>query len=82
MYDPHTHSFILKVWLEEQAEGEGRSTWRGVITHVPSGERCYYSTLDDMAAFVARFLTSMGVHLSPIWGVRQWWRQRKKRTRG
>ena len=34
-----TLSFIVRIWVEETAEESGRSSWRGHITHVPSGER-------------------------------------------
>ena len=33
----HTHSFIVKIWLETPPDGAHPATWRGHITHVPSG---------------------------------------------
>jgi len=50
-----THPFIIKIWLEETVEEASQATWRGHITHVPSGERCYLKDLDDITAFVAPF---------------------------
>ena len=55
-----THSFIVKFWLEEMVEGADQATWRGHITHVPSGERRYFSRLDEIPAFVAPYLEDMG----------------------
>ena len=81
MYVPHTHSFIAKIWLEESVEEAGRAIWRGTITHVPSGERHYLRTLDDVTAFMAPFVTDMGVRLSLFWRVRQWWKQRRQKPR-
>lgn len=63
LLEEYTHSFIVKVWLEETAAEAGRSTWRGHITHVPSGERRYLKDLDELVAFINPFLASMGVML-------------------
>jgi hypothetical protein len=67
-----SHPFVVRVWLEESAEEAHRATWRGHITHVPSGKRCYLHSLDDITAFVARYLESMGIKFSVWWRVRQW----------
>jgi hypothetical protein len=74
----NTHSFIVKVWLEETAEEAGRAVWRGHITHVPSGERRYLKALDDITAFIAPYLEKMGVKLGLFWRARRWlkrWKQ-------
>ncbi len=54
-------SFVLKIWLEETAEEVSQATWRGHITHVPSGERRYLQDLEGLSAFVASYLEQMGV---------------------
>jgi hypothetical protein len=61
MPDSAPQSFIVKIWLEETAEEAGRATWRGHITHVPSGERRYLQRLDEIARFIAPYLQAMGV---------------------
>jgi hypothetical protein len=53
-------SFIVRVWLEETAEEAGWATWRGHITHVPSGERRYLRQLDDITTFIASYLDGIG----------------------
>ena len=55
--EANTHPFIVKIWLEESR----RATWRGQITHVPSGKRRAFSDLSDMTAFIVLYLESMGV---------------------
>ena len=60
--ESNTHSFIVKIWLEETLEEDGRATWRGHITHVPSGERRYFKQLDDLLAFIVPYLRKMGVN--------------------
>lgn len=56
-----SHSFIVKVWLEEPLEDAGHATWRGHITHVPSQQRRYLHALDDIIDFVGPYLERMGV---------------------
>lgn len=69
-YQPDTHSFIVKVWLEEtgaekstaNATGAARQPrWRGHITHVVSGERRYLQSLAEVKAFIEGYLMRMGV---------------------
>jgi hypothetical protein len=66
------HPFVVRIWLEETAEEAGRATWRGHITHVPSGKRRYLRDLDDIIAFIAPYLEEMGVQFDLWWRVRQW----------
>jgi hypothetical protein len=60
-----THSFIVKVWLEETARGNHRARWGGHITHVPGGERRYLKDLDGVTDFIALYLEEMGVRAAP-----------------
>jgi hypothetical protein len=64
LFESDTHPFIVKIWLEETAEEAGRATWRGHITHVPSGERRYIQDLDSISAFIAPYLEAMGVEVT------------------
>ena len=59
-FEPHIHSFIVKLWLEETIEETGQILWRGHITHVPSGKRCYLKDLEEIPAFIAPYLKKMG----------------------
>jgi hypothetical protein len=63
LYESNTHPFIVKIWLEEMAQEAGQATWRGHITHVPSGTRRYIQALDDILIFIAPYLRQMGVQL-------------------
>ena len=58
-----THSFIVTRWLEETEQEAGRATWRGHITHVPSGTRRYLSNVGDIIDFIIPYLKRMGVKL-------------------
>jgi len=67
-------SFVVIVWVEEAPTGQGAAVWRGHITHVPTGERRYFASLDDIPAFIAPYLQGLGVTLSLRWRVRLWLR--------
>jgi hypothetical protein len=57
----NVHSFIVKVWLEEDATKNSGSIWRGHITHVPSGEKRYLKSLGEIAVFIEPYLKAMGI---------------------
>lgn len=65
-------SFVVKIWVEETDGTARRARWRGHITHVPSAERRYLRTLEDVTAFMVPYLERMGVTLTTRWRVRQW----------
>jgi hypothetical protein len=54
--ESNTHSFVVKVWLEETAEEAGGARWRGHVSHVPDGERRYVERLQEVTAFIAPYL--------------------------
>lgn len=67
-----THSFIVRIWLEEVAQETGLSRWRGHITHVPGGEQRYLKELDESIVFMMPYLAAIGVKFSLRWRVRRW----------
>lgn len=72
-----THSFIVRIWLEETAEVPGRSRWRGQITHVPGGEQRYLKELDESIVFMQPYLAAIGVKFGLRWRVSRWLGRRK-----
>ena len=80
-FEERTHSFIVKVWLEETMPTAGRPVWYGRITHVPSGRRRYFRNLSDIVTFVAPYLKGMGVEFS-LWArIRHCWGKLNDHTR-
>jgi hypothetical protein len=71
-FEKHTHVFILRVWRESREVEGSAPEWRGMIEHVPSGERRYVQSLDSISAFILPYLIGMGVRLEIRWRVRQW----------
>lgn len=64
------HAFIIRIWRE----GNGRATWRGTITHVPSEEQHHLNDLRQIAAYILPYLMQLDVSLTPYWRLR-WWLQ-------
>ena len=62
-----SHPFLVRIWLEEGGDDAHPATWRGHITHVPSGERRYIQNLESIPAFIAPYLEEMGVELTRPW---------------
>ncbi len=75
----NTHSFIVKIWLEEPAERVRRAKWRGHITHVPSGDRRYLKSLWEILAFIAPYMVAMGVKVNILWRAQEWLAQRRRK---
>ena len=67
-----SQSFIVKVWVEERAEGAYQGLWRGHITHVSSSRRRYLKNLDEIGDFIAPYLEAMGVKPAMRWRMRRW----------
>jgi hypothetical protein len=67
-----THSFIVKIWLEETVAEAGAARWRGCITHVGDGVRQYVSGLGEINAFIAGYLKTLGVRVERKGRLWQW----------
>jgi hypothetical protein len=68
----NTHSFVIKIWLEVTPTENKKPSWRGHITHIPSGERRYVTTLFCMIAFIIRYLKNMGIKFGHFWWIKDW----------
>ena len=58
--DLQPQSFIIKIWCENDSDEGGNIIWRGHITHVPSGDRVYISSLEEISSFISPFIEKMG----------------------
>ncbi len=61
--ESNTHSFVIRVWVEEQEEAASPG-WRGHITHVQSSRRIYVQDLGEIVHFIAPYLEALGVQLA------------------
>ena len=69
---PHTHSFIVKVWLAGPASPVGRPKWCGRVTHVPSGRDQHFRELLELNRFITTYLHQLGIRPTLRWRVRRW----------
>ena len=72
LYEYNTHPFVVKIWLEETDQEASSPTWRGHITHVPSGKRYHFRHLGEIALLIAPYLEEMGVSLGIFWKIQRW----------
>ena len=70
-----TQAFTIRIWIEDTEEETGKATWRGYITHVMSGERCYIEDLDAISLFIVGYLEHMKVRTNLFWRIRRWMRR-------
>ncbi|MCA9938276.1 MAG: hypothetical protein KC418_06520 [Anaerolineales bacterium] len=80
-YEPHTHTFVIRLWLEESAQEQSETVWRGHITHLLTQKRRYLQTPDEIIFFILPYLVEMGVKLQMKWRIKWWlarWRQRHR----
>lgn len=67
-----THSFIVKIWVNLGSQETGQAPWSAHITHVPGGERKYFSDLSEIAFFILPYLDAMHVHSGLRWRLWKW----------
>jgi hypothetical protein len=77
LIENNTHSFIVKIWIEEIADDTDNVLWRGYITHVSNGARLYLKELGDIVEFVQTYLEAMGVRPSRQMRLYLWLRKRQ-----
>lgn len=68
--ESNTHSFIVKIWLENVSETQAKVKWRGRIQHVPDHASLHFEDLRAIGAFIAPYLERMGT--DPCVGWRRW----------
>jgi hypothetical protein len=56
-----THTFVLKVWVEEIMEESNRARWRGRITHVLNGDYIYFEDLETLHNFIKTYLDKLNL---------------------
>jgi hypothetical protein len=54
-------SFVIKVWTDDPDSTCDQRTWRGRITHVPTGESRSITELGEITSFIGAYLKQMGI---------------------
>jgi hypothetical protein len=64
-------TFVLRIWCEPREVDRVPNLWRGVIEHIPDGERRYVRSLEELDDFLIPFLEQFGVRISLRWRARR-----------
>jgi hypothetical protein len=49
------HRFVVRIWLEAAAGTGGQ--WRGVVDHIGTGRKVYFSDMTDLMDFIRLRMT-------------------------
>ena len=52
--DRQQHLFVVRIWQESNTEQP--PVWRGLVEHIPFGQRMYFTSLNDLSDFIALHL--------------------------
>ena len=63
LFENDTHSFVVKISVEEEPEEMGKQLWQGEITHVSTGSQYLFTQWEKMEGFLRSYLK--GTKLSP-----------------
>lgn len=76
-FESGTHSFLVRLWVEERSTETGQAIWHGQIIHVPSGQRRTLQDPHDILTFLMPYFAEMGVQFGMRAQVKRWLRQLK-----
>ncbi len=77
LFESRTHSFIIKIWLED----EEQKKWRGHVTHVPDGERRHFESLHDILTFISLYLQLPEASTQEKKTLWQWFKRCQRRAK-
>jgi hypothetical protein len=63
-FEANTHVFIIRVWREQRDNEMATPEWRGVIEHVPTGQRRYFKDPALIVEFIGPYLQQTGIRVS------------------
>lgn len=58
-FEEGRHVFIVRIRREAREIPDAPPEWRGMIEYMPTGERRYFRDLNEITAFVGRFVPDM-----------------------
>lgn len=50
------HLYLVRIWFESTRSD--RQSWRGLVEHVPTGKKLYFTSLADLNDFISLSLPS------------------------
>ncbi|MBV9327750.1 MAG: hypothetical protein JO352_28875 [Chloroflexi bacterium] len=64
--DERSHTFVVRIWEERRDVADAVPTWRGRVDDVRTGVRRYFTTLEDLVAYLSRESGMAGRGQEPI----------------
>jgi hypothetical protein len=61
--DERSHTFVVRIWEERRDVEDAPTTWRGRVDDVRTGVRRYFTTLEDLVAYMSQQSGMDGVGL-------------------
>ena len=58
-YERTTCSFVVKIWAADAEDDVQGRTWRGRVTHIPSGDQHYFVELDRLKEVLIPYFDAM-----------------------
>jgi hypothetical protein len=58
-FEQDTHVFIVRIWREPREIEEAQAEWRGVVEHIPTGQRRYFKDMDEIKHVVQPYLLEL-----------------------
>lgn len=69
--------FVVRIWVERRESNTTDAsdmTWRGVVEHLPDGERRYVKRISEMLEFIIPYMEAMGISFGAERWVKPWLR--------
>ena len=63
--DERSHTFVVRIWEERRDVEDAAPTWRGRVDDVRTGERRYFTRLEDLVAYLSQE-SGMGPGQKPV----------------
>ena len=64
--DERSHTFVVRIWEERRDVDDAPTTWRGRVDDVRTGVRRYFTSLEDMVAYLSQQSGMVGDNQQPI----------------
>jgi hypothetical protein len=75
LFERNTNVFIIRIWCEAREIEGATPEWRGIIEHVPTGQRRYFKDPTEILDFLLPYLQEMGYKPGFCWQLQRWLKQ-------
>lgn len=62
MLEEKTQVFIMRIWIEPREISGAQPQWRGMLEHLPSGNKHYLTNLLELPRIIAPYLRALGIN--------------------